>query len=213
MKDVIEFLKNEWSVLSAAPFTFISFFVLSLGTTFLLARWRYEGIVETNKERIESLKERLESKDELLDDYRQRLHLIPASGSAFSQLSNWDLKQRALNTVAQIRAFLEEIRLNDTLLTTNRPRYEGMTEEEKDMAWQQETTKLLLESVKANSQYDSKFKVDTILLRDELLSRLPTEAKNEMEYRTYEHPTNPIGMGIVADDLERLAKSIPDSKN
>jgi hypothetical protein len=56
-----------------------------------------------------------------------------------------------------------------------------------------------------NSEYDAKFKVTAIVLRDELLTRVKRPQPDGPEAHMYEHPTNPIGMGIVADDLERLA--------
>lgn len=66
-----------------------------------------------------------------------------------------------------------------------------------------------LRSFRQSPEYDKRFKVETIVLRDELLTRLPNESKNEQGYARYEHPVNPIGMGMVADDLERLAKLLP----
>ncbi len=54
-------------------------------------------------------------------------------------------------------------------------------------------------SSKVNSDYDRRFKTDTIALR-ELLSRLPGSVRSEYPGTSYEHPTNPISMGMVGDD-------------
>jgi hypothetical protein len=51
--------------------------------------------------------------------------------------------------------------------------------------------------------------VDTILIRDELLSRLPKDERGNDVHILYEHPTNLLGMEEVASDLEGLAKLLP----
>jgi len=195
----------------SAPVTFILFFVLAFGAAFFVARWRYEGLGESLRERIETLKDRIQGKDEQINEYRERLHLIPIDATAYSRLTNSELQQRALKVVAEIREFLRERgeRQYRSLFSGWRTGMTEMTEDQKRRAWQEETNALMQDSLQTSAAYDTRFKVDTILLRDELLGRLPSTAKNQREYSTYEHPTNPIGMGMVADDLERLAKSVP----
>jgi hypothetical protein len=80
------------------------------------------------------------------------------------------------------------------------------TEEEKQKLWHHFTSSSSQRNLQRNVQYNSKFKVDSILLRDELLSRLPQGSKEERAYNLYEHPTNPIGMEMVIVDLERMTK-------
>ena len=144
--------------------------IVAFVTAFFSARWRYEAIISILKERIENFKERLGSKDEMLDNYRNRLRLIPSTGTTYSSLSNSKLKKKALDLVSRIRVFLKERRTNDIMLIFNRFNKNSakMTKEERQEAWQKETTTMSLELLKRNLQYDSQFKVDTILLRDEL---------------------------------------------
>jgi hypothetical protein len=52
------------------------------------------------------------------------------------------------------------------------------------------------------------FKANAIVLRDELLSRLPSYARDDRWYSCYEHADDAAGMAVVADDLERLAESL-----
>jgi len=192
MKDFVQFIQDEWAAISSAPVTFI-LLLISL------------------KERIESFKDRLEAKDDQLTEYRERLHLLPTSETTYSRLSNAELKNKTLDVVHHVRDFLKnrKEKQDRILYSDQRANHRDMSEEQRKKLWHQETNALMRESTETNADYNRDFKVDTILLRDELLSRLPSSAKNEREYRTYEHPTNPIGMGMVADDLERLAKSLP----
>lgn len=216
--DILDFLPQNWAALGATPWVFVSLVVLSFLVALLVVRWRYEGIVQTRGEQLEALQDRLNAKDEQLDakdkqlaHYRERLRLTPATGTAYSRLSNAELQQRALQLVANILSFLVErdCESTSTLFRRWHSRYQELSEEERQQAWVAETNAMMQQSLQTNAEYDSRFKVESILLRDELLSRLPPYAENEREYSTYEHPTNPIGMGMVADDLERLAKSLP----
>lgn len=213
MTDLLDHITANWGVLSSAPFVFATIVLLAFGSSYLVARWRYEAVLALLRERIEALRDRLAAKDEQLGDYRERLHLVPATGTVFSRLTNAELKGRVLKTVEEMRAFLAQFqaRQHEQLFGDGwRMKAVEMTEEERRDAWARQTQAFARESFRINAEWDTKFKVDSIILRDELLARVPAEAKNEREYRTYEHPTNAIGMQVVADDLERLAKVLPD---
>jgi hypothetical protein len=51
-------------------------------------------------------------------------------------------------------------------------------------------------------------KADAIALRDELLTRLPSYARDDRWFSLYERVEDAAGMGAVADDLERLADGL-----
>ncbi len=93
------------------------------------------------------------------------------------------------------------------MLAQQAQRKKAESEEEKQRIWDSHSNQLISESYEICGEYDRRFKVDALLLRDELLSRLPKEAKKRA-YSLYEHPINPICRGMVADDLERMAKSL-----
>ena len=80
--------------------------VIAFGLAYAAANWRYSGIIEQLRERLDSMKERLEAKDGQLDEYRERLHLVPAAGSEFSRLTHSELKERALTVVRDLRQWL-----------------------------------------------------------------------------------------------------------
>lgn len=203
LKDLLLLLQQEWSTLKAAPVTFVLLFILAFLAAFFAVKWYYGGILETKNER-------LKAKDDQLDDYRQRLGLISASGSEFSLLNHEELKQRALDLVTKIREFSVQINEESTRLifTQQQQMSKAKTDDERDIIWHQFSGKLSQLSIKHNAEYDRQLKIDAILMRDELLSRLPKQTKDKRAYSMYEHPTNPIGMGMVADDLEKLAKSL-----
>ena len=49
------------------------------------------------------------------------------------------------------------------------------------------------------------------MLRNKLYRRLPNQPNPKDVAVSYQFPTNVLGIGLVADHLELLAKSLPDS--
>lgn len=204
LKEFLDYIQTNWETLKSAPLVFVSTIVLAVVLAFFVLKWRYNSIVEI-------LNQRLAAKDDQLVEYRERLHLTPTTDTSYSRLTNNELKQKALEVVSQTRDFLRERNERHTRLRDSE--WEEMSaaksEEEKHRIWNKFVTITMKSSQKLRSDYEEKFKVDTILLRDELLSRLPKDAQDDNSYSMYEHPINPICMEIVATDLERLAKSLP----
>ncbi len=203
----MEFIKHvakEWEVLRQAPMAFVLLFVLAVGAAFVFARWSYVRQIET-------LNERLRAKDDQLVDYRERLHLAPTDQTSYSRVSNSELRQRASAVVAQMREFLASYHKQSGLAMSNQSEEmrNAKSDVERQSIWNRYTAALIRESYTVTSEYDRRFKVDTIVLRDELLSRLPQSARIQQLGVSYEHPTNPIGMGMVTDDLERLTTLLP----
>ena len=60
-------------------------------------------------------------------------------------------------------------------------------------------------------QYKEKYWADAILFRNELLRRLPKNLRQPQLSAIYQYPTNVLGVEAIADNLELLAKSLPDS--
>ena len=105
--------------------------------------------------------------------------------------------------MTKIREFIERHRREDNRITHQTIPNNNQEE------WGRRTNELIRLSEERNIEYERKFKVDAILLRDELRSRLsgykPTKDHTDM---MYEHPTNFFGFNDVATDLERMAKMI-----
>lgn len=204
LKEFLDYIQTNWETLKSAPLVFVSTIVLAFVLVFFVLRWRYNSIVEI-------LNQRLAAKDDQLTEYRERLHLTPTTDTSYSRLTNNELKQKALEVVSQTRDFLRERNERDTRLRDSK--WEQMSaaksEEEKHRIWNKFVTITMESSQKFISDYEEKFKVDTILLRDELLSRLPKDARDNQSYAMYQYVANPIGIEMVASDLERLTKSLP----
>jgi hypothetical protein len=209
--ELITHLRNEWAVLVSAPFSFVVTLMLAAGVAFAACRWGYSRIIDGLREQVASKNERLAAKDQQLDGYRERLDLIPATGSEIARESQINLQAEVLKFVGDLREWLGRRRAEDS--QRQHQQWLAMTrttdEVERKKLWDAHSADILTSSLSMNTEYDGKFKVRAILFRDELLTRLPQPADNQSRaFRMYEHPTNPIGMGMVADDLERMARSL-----
>jgi hypothetical protein len=203
MDKILDFLTKNWETLKSAPLIFISFLLLAFALAFVVANYIY-------KERIETLKERLTSKDDQINEYRQRLHLVDTDKTAYSQLTNQELRGASAKPASRLREYVDQREQQDMrrLDASRLQMLNAKSEEERQRVWNAETSTLLT-SPTLNSEYSAKFLSDAILLRDELLSRLPKEQKNPSAYSIYEYPTNPIGLRMVIEDLKRLSKNLP----
>lgn len=91
---------------------------------------------------------------------------------------------------------------------------QAKTEEEKSKLWHKFTSASSRLSNERNSEYERRFKVDAILLRDELRSRLKGyEPGDKFRDSAYEHPTNYFGFNDVANDIETMAKLLITANN
>jgi hypothetical protein len=163
--DLIQFLQREWATLSAAPFTFITTFVLALVAGYFVTRWRYEGRLDVMRERLEMLKERLDVKDQQLTEYRERLHLQPST-TAYSMVANADLKRRAMDVVTHLREFLAEYwtsgaRVSDSFFMKLRS---ATSDDEKRKIANEHTQQLLEDSAKVNAEYFDNVRFKGMLL-------------------------------------------------
>jgi hypothetical protein len=178
---------------------------------FAVCRWRYEGLVQGLRERIEALKDHLGAKDAQLDEYRERLHLVPASGSKFSRLTHTELKAKALEFVRNLRDWLARSNAEDR--EKGDREWSAMVsapdDAERKRLWDESNAASSQRSAQLSAEYDATYKVDAILLRDEMLSRLPSDSTRRRQPRLYyEHSRGPFIMERVADDLEQLAKCL-----
>ncbi len=59
--------------------------------------------------------------------------------------------------------------------------------------------------------YRDNYWADAILLRNELYRRLPKKLNQKDLAAIYQNPTNVLGVQLIADHLELIAKSLPDT--
>ena len=204
MKDFLEFIQKNWNVVKDAPLIFSVLMLLAFSLVFVVLKWYYDGLLQT-------LKERIAAKDDQINEYRQRLHLVSAIGTRYSSLTDAELQREALRVTDQVRQFLDSAKReeNQVFMSNQMQMTQEKSKEELIQDVLRGGNAAMQITLKATSEYDSRFKTDTILLRDELLSRLPKEMKSQRVYNRYEHPVNRLAIEDIASDLEILAKSLP----
>ncbi|WP_455914255.1 hypothetical protein [Pseudomonas syringae] len=211
MEHFVELLSKEWGVLSQAPFAFLLLSVAAFGLAYLAARWKYSSVVEQVKASNQTLNERLHLKSEQAERYKERALKYDEKIWAVVESDSASLASKALSLVTQIRDFIDRHRRMDD--SVNEHEWADMVsaadEEEKQRRWHRFTsssTRLLTER---NAEWERRFKVESIMLRDELRSRLKDYKPEERVDFFYEYPTNYFGFNDVAADLERMAKMLP----
>jgi hypothetical protein len=131
----------------------------------------------------------------------------------YSNTSNKELKQKALLVVKSIRELVNSYNTKDRELRAEYDKKDKpklSMEERKAMRdqWLKESDAVhdaVMRSYKEN------YWAETILLRNELYRRLPTQQNQKNLAPIYQNPTNVLGIQVIADHLELIAKSLPDS--
>ena len=131
----------------------------------------------------------------------------------YSNISNKELKQKALQLVKSIRELVDAYNTKDRELRAaydkkDKPKIKP--EERKAMRdqWIQASDAVHDAAMRS---YKENYWADAILLRNELYRRLPNQPKPKDVAMIYQIPTNVLGIVLIADHLELIAKSLPDS--
>ena len=132
--------------------------------------------------------------------------------TVYSNTSNKELKQKALRLVKNIRELADSYKKKDRELMAeydkkNKP--EIRIDERKAMReqWLKESDALHDSSMRS---YRDSYWSDAILLRNEIYRRLPKNLQQTNLSPIYQNPTNVLGVQVIADHLELIAKSLPD---
>ena len=222
------FVRDNWAELQKIPgwlwfgitLAFITLLFSGVAITWKISQSIFEATLQKKDATLEQMTATLGQKEaaheatrnqlafviEQREEYRsisekQKVEIV-GKATAFSRTKNKVLQDRALAVVGKIRAISREMR-NYAI-----PSMRNLTPEQYEAEWEKERKR----SNDLMFRYESEAKSDAILLRDEIFSRLPKEiqppGEDPARFRSsmYEHPTNPIGLDTVADDLERLAK-------
>ena len=131
----------------------------------------------------------------------------------YATTPNKELKARASRLVKDIRELVYAHQNKDRdllVLFDKKSRPETKIDERKRLKEQ-----WIRESDSAHDsfmrEYKARYWADAILLRNELYLRLPKNLRQPQMSTIYQYPTNLLGVEAVADNLELLAKSLPDS--
>ena len=214
--ELLKTIKEEWAVIAMAPFSFVILAVLTFGAAYFFARWRYTAIIDQAKASIDQVKEsnaalteRLHLRSEQTESYREKAAKYDEKLAEVVDSGTPELKEKTLKLVSDIREFVARYqRLDQSSQTGWTETQHAKSEDEKRRLWEKTTSSIINHGNERNAEYERRFKVDTLMLRDELLSRLP-DYKSEMRSDfVYERPTNDFGFNAVANDLEKMAKSL-----
>ncbi len=202
MEKLLEYLEKNITMFTQAPIVFLVFFFLSTGLAFVAVSYIY-------KERIEGLKQQIANKEDFINEYRQRLHLVEKNKTAYSTMTNQELKTKTSEIIPKMRSYLEQREQQDNVRESiyRQKQINAKSNEEKNELFAEYTSRINL-IPNLNSEYSEKFQSDAILLRDEIASRLPKDKGSSVPL-DYEHPTNPIGLKLVINDLERMNNLLP----
>ena len=131
----------------------------------------------------------------------------------YSKTSNKELKEKTLRLVKNIRDLVDSYNKKDRELIAeydkkNKP--EIRIDERKAMReqWLKESDALHDSSMRS---YRDSYWSDAILLRNEIYRRLPKNLQQTNLSPIYQNPTNVLGIQLIADNLELISKSLPES--
>ncbi len=88
-----------------------------------------------------------------------------------------------------------------------------MDENHKKLLWEKYTNAVVSLAIRRNADWDRLFRVDALMIRDELRSRLKGYKPEKHVDDAYQNPTNFFGVSVVATDLERMAKLLQKTQN
>jgi len=133
---------------------------------------------------------------------------IDNEGTKYFRYSNTELSEKALENVSKIRESLKTYRNKSDGLVHGRMYQTDHNQPERNREWNAMTVGLASATTDLMSAYNTGFKVDNILLRDELRRRLPSGSSPATTDFLYDHPTNPLGVEATIDNLESLARML-----
>jgi hypothetical protein len=143
----------------------------------------------------------------------ERLPAAPAKDTAYSRLSNEQLRTRSLQLVSRIRELVRSFERDDRQLRVEADQKIGDTKSVEEQNRIRKTWLDLSDKLHAKymDQYREQFWSEAVLLRDALTARLPARFGSQ-NAQLFLHPTNILGVGQVANGLELLAKSLPEQE-
>lgn len=199
LERAFDYLLKEWSVIKQAPLAFIVCVLLGACLGWFLGKSFYA-------ERIEVISQRIE-------DFQERLGLVPKDRTAYSKMTNRELRAATLELVARLREFEQTVEVDDrdSYLAQFNDMRNAKTEEERTNIWQHQNQALSQRSFQRQFEFGQNYRADALLLRDEMLRRLPKQPKEQRPIVALDRGMlggiRPVGE--AADYLERLAKLLP----
>jgi hypothetical protein len=130
----------------------------------------------------------------------------------YSKISNRELKSRALTLVKSIRELVYSYNRKDRDLTAEFDAdYLATRTTERQLLREQWRKKVDEAQGSSVGNYQQKFASEATLVREELQRRLPKTLNRRDLLKLYSNPPNVLALEVIADELELLSKSLPDS--
>ncbi len=193
-----QFFNAYWPNLVKDPWFFIVGLIIGFVLGWTISAKLQDIQTKNQNSTIDSLKSRIDLLKGELDAKNLTPSKVTQNSTALSKLPNLLLKEKAFATVKTIRRFVQEKKSEeDNLFSTP----DGKPSKTRDIG------EYLNQTRQTSSEYNTLFKTDTILLREELLTRLPA-FYSTVKLSNYENPSGFAGMNNIADDLEKMADSL-----
>jgi hypothetical protein len=148
--EILQYLEREWSRVKDAPVVFVVLTLLGISTGWYLASFYYQG--------------RLAEKDGLLARYRVALGIDKPSQGNLIELTNEEMRAKAMSTAAALREFTVSLRNQTNSAVVG-------AKDDKDKA--ERSFRVLKEM---SDEFDRKLKADSNLVDNELRRRLGPKA-------------------------------------
>ena len=157
VSDVLYKLREEWGVIRAAPWS-VLFIAAVVGIC------GYEASSLHYQQQIVVLQSRI-------DDYKERLGLVPSDQSAYSKLTNQELRRYAVDLSRQMNTLQETINhvtreQQDAEILKVRA---ANTREEQDQIRQQHLREISAEYQDWQAEFNSKYRAKALILREEMV--------------------------------------------
>ena len=138
--------------------------------------------------------------------------VVSESTGKYFKLSNKELKSRAMTLVKAVRKLVHSYNQKDRDLTNDFDAdYLATRTTERQSVRDQWRKKIDDAQASSVRDYRENFASDAALLREELQSRLPKSLKRRDMPKLYSNPENVLVLEVIADELELLAKSLPET--
>jgi hypothetical protein len=179
-------LKQEWENISNAPFLYIGSILLIIAILWIIVNYLYKIKLSNKKSIIENLEKQI-----LI--YKDKNYIIGETN--YSKLTNIELIDLCKDNLQKLKGIYFKYRIESDRVISN---FQKFDYKESDEKFSSTSSKLMI-------TYDLDFKVNTILLREQLLMRLPKDVISEKgKFVRYDIPNNPIGFSYLLSDFEML---------
>jgi hypothetical protein len=133
----------------------------------------------------------------------------------YREMPNSELAKKSLGIVQALRELVKNMNATDERIEEECDRRDAQAKSAQDRGRVRQSCndEILKSSQKFLSQYEERYRADVLIVREEMLHRLPELKSKAVPPILASHPTNALGLGEVAASLEVLAKLLPKPQN